>query len=125
MQCVAFWPGFSDSNNSSRGTTQYKQFQHLLTNCCDDFHAVTAAAESLSVELRAALHDCFLAFANSTKQASGLLPEQALEEDEGEGPSQQAEEEVQKPAVTDAKLLVLQSNCVHVRAVVVSNLLTR
>jgi len=83
-----------------------------------------AAADSLSGELRAALHDCCGTFAHSTQQASGLTPEQAPEEAEEDSASEQAEVHVE-PAVTDAKLLLLYSNCVQVRTVVLSNLLDR
>jgi len=85
---------------------------------------IAAAADSLSGELRAALHDCCGTFAGSTLQASGLMPKQAHEEAEEDSPSEQAEVPIE-PAVTDAKLLLLYSNCVQVRTVVLSNLLDR
>lgn len=84
----------------------------------------SAAAESLSGELRAALHNCCATFAHTTHQASSLMPQQAHEEVEEDSPSEQAEVHAE-PAVTDAKLLLLYSNCVQVRSVVVSNLLDR
>jgi hypothetical protein len=52
------------------------------------------------------------------------MPQQAHEEVEEDSPSEQAEVHAE-PAVTDAKLLLLYSNCVQVRSVVVSNLLDR
>ena len=49
---------------------------------------------------------------------------QDQEEAEEDSPSEQAEVHVE-PAVTDAKLLLLYSNCVQVRTVVLSNQLDR
>ncbi len=100
--------------------------RYLNVHCQDQLEltCIAAAADSLSGELRAALHDCCVTFAHSTQQASGLMPKQAQEEAEEDSPSEQAEVPVE-PVVTDAKLLLLYSNCVQVRTVVLSNLLDR
>lgn len=79
----------------------------------------------MSVEVRAALHDCFAIFKHSTQQASGLLSDQAPEEGKGEAAAQQAEGDTQAAAVTDAQLLLLHSNCVQVRTVTVVHTLSR
>ena len=94
---------------------------------CQDQAQLTcaaAAADSLSGDIRAALHHCCVTFAHTTQQASGLTPRQAHEEAEEDSPSEHAEVHAE-PAVTDVKLLLLYSNCVQVRTVVMSNLLDR
>ena len=100
--------------------------RYVNVHCQDQLEltCIAAAADSLSGELRAALHDCCVTFAHSTQQAPGLTPKQAQEEAEEDSPSEQAEVPVE-PVVTDAKLLLLYSNCVQVRTVVLSNLLDR
>lgn len=79
----------------------------------------------MSVEVRAALHDCCAIFKHSTQQASGLLPDQAPEEGEGEAAIQQAEGDTQAAAVTDAQLLLLHSNCVQIRTVIIVHTFSR
>ena len=87
------------------------------------------AAESLSAELRLALHDCFQAFTSSTKAAAGLLPqpaEVATEPDEDQiEPLADSQAQPQGPAVTDAQLLLHHSNCAYVRPRVLSHVLSR
>ena len=102
-----------------------RRLHHNVCYCC--------AAESLLAELRLVLHDCFQAFTSSAKSAAGLLPQPAeptteLDEDQ---PDQLAEPltqplaRPQKPAVSDAQLLLHHSNCAYVRTKVLSHVLSR
>ncbi|KAA6419700.1 MAG: hypothetical protein FRX49_10424, partial [Trebouxia sp. A1-2] len=87
--------GFHSSLPGVMSAVLQKSLEQLKAVYTEAEQAGITSLESLSGELRAALHNCCVVFAHSTQQASGLMPKQAHEEAEEDSPSEPAEVEEQ------------------------------
>ena len=71
------------------------------------------------------MHDCFLAYSSSVKEATSLSPQQAITETEP--PDEQLSQEADPAAkpVADALLLLHCNNCLYVRTKVLDHVASR
>ena len=102
-----------------RTTTPVQPCPFLV--CAND-HVFCVIAELLSAELRPALQDCFVGFAQNIKEAANLVVQSASPEEEEE-----EEDNVQQAAtpISDAGLLMLYNCCTQVRSTLLTHVMAR